>query len=113
MKRTVCIVSFVKRTLDIDAPFFFIQAKGLQRSFSAEAFSFVDMFITAIVSCTRVSFRVFVCSPPLDEMISYLRHEIVLCIILPSVSSTACEVKFSDGMRLMKCLCLRFSYKQS
>lgn len=28
---------------------------------------------------------------------------------LPRASSTACEVKFSDGMRLMKCFCRFFS----
>ena len=33
----------------------------------------------------------------------------VLCIILPRASSTAWDVKFSEGMRLMKCFCRRFS----
>lgn len=33
-----------------------------------------------------------------------------LCMGLPSASSTAWEVKFSDGIRLMKCFCLVFSY---
>jgi hypothetical protein len=33
-----------------------------------------------------------------------------LCITLPRASSTACEVKFSDGIRLMKCFCRFFSY---
>jgi hypothetical protein len=33
----------------------------------------------------------------------------LLCITLPSASSTAWLVKFSEGMRLMKCFCLRFS----
>lgn len=33
----------------------------------------------------------------------------ILCITLPSASSTAWLVKFSEGMRLMKCFCLRFS----
>lgn len=35
----------------------------------------------------------------------------LLCITLPKASRTACEVKFSEGMRLMKCFCLVFSYK--
>ena len=34
----------------------------------------------------------------------------VLCITLPKASSTACDVKFSEGMRLMKCFCRLFSY---
>jgi len=34
----------------------------------------------------------------------------ILCITLPSASSTACDVKFSEGMRLMKCFCRLFSY---
>ena len=29
---------------------------------------------------------------------------------LPKASSTACDVKFSEGMRLIKCFCLLFSY---
>ena len=33
----------------------------------------------------------------------------VLCIILPRASSTAWDVKFSEGMRLMKCFCRSFS----
>jgi hypothetical protein len=33
----------------------------------------------------------------------------VLCITLPRASSTAWDVKFSEGMRLMKCFCRRFS----
>lgn len=33
----------------------------------------------------------------------------VLCMGLPSASRTACEVKFSDGIRLIKCFCLFFS----
>jgi hypothetical protein len=28
---------------------------------------------------------------------------------LPSASRTACEVKFSEGIRLIKCFCLFFS----
>lgn len=31
-------------------------------------------------------------------------------MILPKASRTACEVKFSEGMRLMKCFCRLFSY---
>lgn len=34
----------------------------------------------------------------------------ILCITLPKASRTAWEVKFSEGMRLMKCFCLVFSY---
>ena len=34
----------------------------------------------------------------------------VLCMTLPKASSTACDVKFSEGMRLMKCFCRLFSY---
>lgn len=37
----------------------------------------------------------------------------ILCITLPKASSTAWEVKFSDGMRLIKCFCRLFSYSQS
>ena len=33
-----------------------------------------------------------------------------LCITLPKASRTAWDVKFSEGIRLMKCFCLRFSY---
>jgi hypothetical protein len=33
----------------------------------------------------------------------------VLCITLPRASSTAWDVKFSEGMRLIKCFCRRFS----
>lgn len=35
--------------------------------------------------------------------------DVVLCITLPNASRTAWLVKFSDGMRLMKCFCLLFS----
>jgi hypothetical protein len=35
---------------------------------------------------------------------------ILLCIGLPRASSTACDVKFSEGMRLIKCFCRLFSY---
>lgn len=52
---------------------------------------------------------------------TYLQHQVlsaepsfgiydILCITLPNASRTAWEVKFSDGMRLMKCFCRRFSY---
>ncbi len=34
----------------------------------------------------------------------------VLCMTLPKASRTACDVKFSEGMRLMKCFCRLFSY---
>ena len=34
----------------------------------------------------------------------------VLCMTLPSASNTAWLVKFSEGIKLMKCFCLRFSY---
>jgi hypothetical protein len=33
----------------------------------------------------------------------------VLCMTLPRASRTACEVKFSEGMRLMKCFWRFFS----
>ena len=33
----------------------------------------------------------------------------LLCITLPKASRTACDVKFSEGMRLMKCFCRLFS----
>lgn len=36
-----------------------------------------------------------------------------LCMGLPSASKTACEVKFSEGIRLMKCFCRLFSYEES
>lgn len=32
---------------------------------------------------------------------------------LPRASRTACDVKFSEGMRLMKCFCLFFSYVET
>lgn len=32
---------------------------------------------------------------------------------LPSASNTAWLVKFSEGIKLMKCFCLRFSYNLS
>lgn len=35
----------------------------------------------------------------------------LFCMTLPKASSTACEVKFSEGMRLMKCFCRRFSLR--
>jgi len=37
----------------------------------------------------------------------------VLCITLPRASSTAWEVKFSEGMRFMKCFWRFFSYCES
>ena len=37
----------------------------------------------------------------------------LLCITLPSASRTACDVKFSEGMRFIKCFCLLFSYAES
>jgi hypothetical protein len=39
--------------------------------------------------------------------------EVVLCITLPNASSTAWLVKFSEGIRLMKCFCRFFSYNPS
>jgi hypothetical protein len=35
--------------------------------------------------------------------------EDILCITLPKASSTACEVKFSEGIKLIKCFCRLFS----
>jgi hypothetical protein len=32
---------------------------------------------------------------------------------LPRASRTACEVKFSEGIRLIKCFCLFFSWRSS
>jgi len=40
------------------------------------------------------------------------KHQTVLCMTLPRASRTAWEVKFSDGMRLIKCFCRLFSYSQ-
>ncbi len=40
------------------------------------------------------------------------KYNAVLCMTLPRASRTAWEVKFSDGMRLMKCFCRLFSYTQ-
>jgi hypothetical protein len=37
----------------------------------------------------------------------------VLCITLPSASRTACDVKFSEGMRFMKCFWRFFSWSRS
>lgn len=40
------------------------------------------------------------------------KYNAVLCITLPRASKTAWEVKFSDGMRLIKCFWRLFSYVQ-
>lgn len=42
----------------------------------------------------------------------FKKYNTVLCMTLPRASRTAWEVKFSDGMRLMKCFCRLFSYIQ-
>lgn len=38
-------------------------------------------------------------------------HRHILCMILPNASRTAWEVKFSEGIRLMKCFWRLFSYE--
>jgi hypothetical protein len=77
----------------------------------AQPFSFVNVLVAAIISRSWVSFRVLVyanhsafgaavCSPLFN----------ILCITLPKASRTACDVKFSEGIRLIKCFCRLFSY---
>lgn len=94
-------------TLHVDAPFLFIESKCLKSPMLAESLCFIYVLIASIISCAGVSFRVFVC-----RRVRVARRRWrwgVLCITLPNASSTACDVKFSEGIRLMKCFCLRFS----
>lgn len=48
-------------TLYVDAPFCILQPKSLESSLLAQAFRLIDKLVTTVISCSRVSFRVFVC----------------------------------------------------
>ena len=97
-------------TLDVDTPRLGVKAKRLEGALLAEAFGLINELVAAIISSAWVSFGIFVCST--DQYISSFWQPMVslLCITLPSASSTACDVKFSEGMRLMECFCRFFSF---
>ena len=100
------------RTLDVDTPLCGVEVEGGEGSLLAEALGLVDELVSAVVSRTWISFRVFVCerrvsvSEDPENTGMKARWQDILCITLPRASRTAVEVKFSDGIRLMKCFCL-------
>ncbi len=74
------------------------------------------MLVAAIISCSRIAFRILICKSTClapNSLFSTSSSTDILCITLPNASRTAWEVKFSEGMRLMKCFCRFFSYKIS
>ena len=98
------------RTLNVDSPFLRVEVEGLQRSLLAESFGLVDEFVASVISSTRISFRVLVCHIDGKRGPRFAFLDTILCITLPSASRTAWDVKFSEGIRFMKCFCLFFSY---
>lgn len=68
------------------------------------------MLVPSIISCTGIALRILICKS--SARIFFEIYIAVLCMTLPRASRTAWEVKFSDGMRLMKCFCRLFSYTQ-
>lgn len=98
-------------TLYIDAPLILFQSERLQGPLLAKPLCLVDVLVTPVVSCSRISFGVLICSNKSLALIHPLEYmHDLLCITLPNASRTAWEVKFSEGIRLMKCFCRRFSY---
>ncbi len=98
-------------TLYVDTPFLPIQTKSLEGSLLAKSFGLIYEFVSAVVTCAGITFRVLVWRN--KSAVSTWHRGVVwaclLCMTLPRASSTAWEVKFSEGMRLMKCFCLFFS----
>lgn len=70
------------------------------------------MFVSSVVSCARVSFRVLVCESNQRAATALFPGNGSLCMGLPRASKTACDVKFSDGIKLIKCFCRLFSYEK-
>lgn len=105
-----------ERTLDVDTPLCGVEVESGKRALLAEALGLVDELVSAVVSRAWVSFRVFVCgrsvsvSEDPENTGGTAISEHVLCITLPRASRTAVDVKFSDGIRLIKCFCLCSSY---
>jgi len=94
-------------TLYVDAPLLWAQAECLKRSLLTQPLCLVDELVASVVSGARVALGVLVCQRVSRGRVS--RDQDVLCMTLPSASSTACDVKFSEGMRLMKCFWRFFS----
>ena len=112
-----------QRTLHVHTPFLRIKPKSLESTLLAKALRLIYKFIAAVVSYPWVSLRIFVCRESHVRPVragakmrlswmhggDRLMEVNVLCMGLPSAPRTAWEVKFSDGIRLMKYFCLSFS----
>lgn len=97
----------MRRTLNVHSPFLWIESECFQGSLLAESLRHVNKLITSIIPSTRITFRVFICHGQISKHERGMKW--VLCITLPRASRTAREVKFSEGIRLMKCFCRLFS----
>jgi hypothetical protein len=99
-------------TLDIDAPLLGAEVEGLERTLLTKTLCLIDELVASVVSLARISFRVLVYGTGELRLVGHdMTH--ILCITLPSASRTACEVKFSEGMRLIKCFWRFFSCKST
>lgn len=98
-------------TLHVHPPFLGVQSEGLQGALLAQALRLVDVFISPVVSGAGIALGVFIWRGQVRSAPG--RGETAgdsLCMTLPRASSTAWEVKFSEGIRLMKCFWRFFSW---
>jgi hypothetical protein len=96
------------RTLDVDSPLVRVEAESLEGPLLAERLGLVNELVAAVVASAGVALGVLVCGGERGRGVGVSAGDI-LCMTLPSASRTACEVKFSEGIRLMKCFWRFFS----
>lgn len=99
--------------MNVDAPLLGIEAEQLEGAPLAEVLRLVDELVAAVVARARVALGVLVCRIKRQPGRRSARGVGPLCMTLPRASRTACEVKFSEGIRLMKCFCRCFSWAPS
>lgn len=99
-------------TLHVDPPFLFLETERLESPLLTQSLRLVNELVTTIIPCSRVTFRIFICEGQVRLLV--IKHEkgekSILCMTLPKASRTAWDVKFSDGIKLIKCFCRLFSY---
>lgn len=103
VRRCVPLGAGRRRTLNVHTPLLGVETESLERALLAQTLRGIDMFISTVVTSTGVSLGVFVWLRLARAYRCGVRLESILCITLPSASRTACEVKFSEGIRLIKC----------
>jgi hypothetical protein len=57
-------------TLYVDTPFLRVQTKGLKSTLLTESLRLVDELVSAVVTCSRISFRVFVLGETKREILT-------------------------------------------